>query len=193
MLKQLSVSVLSALLISIPLVHAATFNYQVKVKKTTAPRAVMKMPVLEGAGTKLVNDEIKAFKKSSYTSFQKTYGFSKHADYRFDYKILTNTKQYLALKVTSTVTAADAATTTKYFTIDKSRGQTMTLKYLFSKYSETNINKAIQKKAKNTTFKAMDDDTNFYMNRKNQLVVSFDEGTIAPYSVGSLTYTINVK
>jgi hypothetical protein len=193
MLKQLSVSIVSALLISTPLVHAATFNYNVKAHKTVKSNAVMNVPTLEGAGTALVNKEIKSFNNSAYASFKKTYGASKHANYRFDYKILTNTKQYLAVRVTSTLTAADEASTSKYFTIDKSRGQTMTLKYLFSKYSETNINKALKKKAKNTSFTAMDDETNFYMNKKNQLVVSFDEGTIAPYSAGTLTYTINVK
>lgn len=191
MLKKLFISSVAAMVIGAPVVHAATHNYQVTSHTTNAHNVSIKVPAIKGLGTSSINKQIASFQKSSLKDFKKTYGTSAHADYRFSYNVLTNTKKYLSLKVMASTRAADSATTSKYYTFDKEKGQQVTWKTLQSKRAM--INQTIKKQAKNTSFKSVNNQTSFYMNKKNQLVVAFDEGVIAPYSEGTLTYTINLK
>ena len=167
-------------------VHAATESYV--VEKTG------QMPVMKGASSTAINKQIKTFYNQEYKAFKKDYGNSKHASFNFGYKVLTNNKKYFSFKVTSTVTAADSSSTTRYYTVNKSSKKQVTMKDLLKqKGFKTKVNKAIKKQAKGTEFTSINANTQFYMNKNNQLVVSFDEGTIAPYSAGTLNYTVNLK
>lgn len=195
MKKLLATSVILAALVASPIAaygymnhnaHAASIKYSVKKKGN--------LPVMEGAASASINKQIKTFHDQEYKTFKKDYGKSKHASYTFNYKVLSNTKKYFSFKVTSTVTAADSATTSRYYTVNKQTKKQVTMTNLLKqKGFKTKVNKVIKKQAKSTAFTSINKNTNFYMNKKNQLVVSFDEGTIAPYSAGVLNYTVNLK
>ena len=70
----------------------------------------------------------------------------------------------------------------------------MTLASLYGKGKDYKkiINKAVKKQAKGTSFKSINKETKFYVNKHNKLVLTFDEGEIAPYSEGALSYTVNI-
>lgn len=194
-MKTLLTSLTLAALLVMPSVHAATYNYHITSTTKHQNNATMRVPSIKGAHASAVNKQIKAFNEQQYKAFTKDFGKAKHASYHFDYSLLAQTKKYVSLKVTATTTAADSAAVSKYYTFDRATGRQATLSSLFKKgtnYKKA-INTALRKKAKGTTFKSINDQTSFYMNKKNQLVVAFDEGVIAPYSKGAITYTLNVK
>ncbi len=194
MLKKLFISTVAAMVIGAPVVHAATHSYKVSSQNTNTKQVTMKVPTVKGYGTAAMNKQIQAFQKAQYQDYKKTFKGSKYASYDFNYKVLTNTKKYLALQLSSTVTAGDSATVSKYYTLNKDTGKQVTLASLYGKGKDYKkiINKAVKKQAKGTSFKSINKETKFYVNKHNKLVLTFDEGEIAPYSEGALSYTVNI-
>lgn len=172
---------------------AVIHSYSITPATYATNQATMMIPVMKGPQSASINKQIKAFNNKEYKAFKKDYGTSKHASYNLSYEVLTNNKKYLSLKVTSTTTAADSVSTSRYYTVNKLYGKQVNMKDLFKKKDfKKMVNQAIKKQAKGTSFTSIQDNTSFYMNKNNKLVVVFDEGTIAPYSMGELHYTINI-
>ena len=195
MKKLLASTVILAALVASPIAANTLMNQSAHAQKVTYSISKKSgLVVMKGASSASINKQVKTFHDQEYKAFKKDYGSSKHASYNFGYKLLTNNKIYFSFKVTSTVTAADSSSTTRYYTVNKSSQKQVTMKDLLKqKGFKTKVNKAIKKQAKGTEFTSINANTQFYMNKNNQLVVSFDEGTIAPYSAGELHYTVNLK
>ncbi len=125
------------------------------------------------------------------------------------YEVVTDTDQYFTLKVWTLETAADAAETDYYYTIDRTTGEEITLSDLFSDatYVQTitdEIKSQMRDEMKQDEgklywldqeddmfeFKSIAEDQSFYIDAKGQLVIAFNEGDVAPMYMGAVTFTM---
>lgn len=133
-----------------------------------------------------------------------------HESLDTQYKVLTNNDRLLTVRLDTTIVMASSDVFSKIYHIDKLNDKEVTLKDLFvkdSKYREIisdNIKEQMRnnmKKDENVSYfvdsdmPEMDFDTikknqNFYVNKKNQLVLVFDKYEVAPGYMGQVEFTI---
>lgn len=127
------------------------------------------------------------------------------------YEIVADNDKYLSLRINTTVIMASGADYTKIFTINKATGEVVTLKNLFAEKPDyiTAISDNIKKQMTeqmaaddskmyfyNTgedavdEFKEITGDESFYFNESGELVIVFDEYTVAPGYMGVVEFTI---
>ena len=127
------------------------------------------------------------------------------------YQVVTDNEKYLSLRINTTVIMASGAEYVKIFTIDKATGQVVTLKDLFRNKADyvkalsDNIKEQMREQMaaddSNMYFlesgeDAADDfdqitgDESFYFNENGDLVIVFDEYTVAPGYMGVVEFTI---
>lgn len=127
------------------------------------------------------------------------------------YQVVTDNEKYLSLRINTTVIMASGAEYVKIFTIDKATGQVVTLKDLFRNKADyvkalsDNIKEQMREQMaaddSNMYFlesgeDAADDfdqitgDESFYFNENGELVIVFDEYTVAPGYMGVVEFTI---
>ena len=107
-----------------------------------------------------------------------------------------NNDQLLVIERRQEMSMADTATKFSYTTIDKQRGLVLTLPMLFKSADcqtvlRDYVNKQIKASDKyNTPVEAISKTQTFYINERNQLVLVFQRGDIAPMYVGPVEMTI---
>lgn len=127
------------------------------------------------------------------------------------YDVVTDNSKYLSLRIKTTVIMASGSNYAKIFTIDKATGKVVTLKDLFTGKPDTlsaisdNIKEQMQSQMAadenkqyfidsqddpEDDFKGLTGDESFYFNKDGQLVISFDEDTVAPAYMGVVEFTI---
>lgn len=126
------------------------------------------------------------------------------------YQVVTDTDQYLSLRINTTQTMASGAQFVKIFTIYKPTGQVISLKELLegsedklTAVSDHIKEQMVQQMAEDdskvyfyksdmpeTDFKGLTGDESFYFNHKGQLVIAFDEYQVAPGYMGAVEFTI---
>lgn len=127
------------------------------------------------------------------------------------YEVVTDSEKYLSLRINTTVIMASGADYAKIFTIDKATGKVVTLKDLFkgkTDYIQTvsdNIKEQMRAQmaaddskmyfldsgeAAAEDFDQITGDESFYFDQEGELVIVFDEYTVAPGSMGVVEFTI---
>lgn len=126
---------------------------------------------------------------------------SHYGSLHIDYQILTNTEKWFSLKVMVNETSADSNSYMRIYHIDRQKGQYVTFKDIFSAEKFADIEKIIINKIKtqlnedeNVTYWIEDDfveiesfikeNSNFYFNENNDLVIVYNKFEIAPGSMG---------
>ncbi|MCI8326362.1 MAG: DUF3298 and DUF4163 domain-containing protein [Lachnospiraceae bacterium] len=127
-----------------------------------------------------------------------------------DYKVIRETDQYLAIKIDTTLVMASGTQFTKVFNVDKTTGSMLNLSDFFQKDSDyikvisDNIKKQMEEQMKSDEnisyfynsdvpewdFQTITEDTSFYFNEKEELVLNFNEYEVAPGYMGAVSFTI---
>lgn len=135
-----------------------------------------------------------------------------HQGLDFSYQVITDTPDWFTLKIDVVETAASGYQYSKYYHIDKSTNEIITLKDLFKEGSDylTIISDSIkdqmreQMKEKGeeviywidqtdfpeNNFESIQDDQNFYFKDDGSLVIAFDEYEVAPGYMGCPEFVI---
>lgn len=171
--------------------------------KTTAKQAQKSTKAINQAIAEETNKEIAAFKKSLK---KKGYG-----SLTVKTNVVTNNTNWYVFRLSTTVSKADSMTTSQYYVLSKKTGKQVTLSGMFksgyrkafSKYIIAQMEQAMKKdKNKSYFIKAKGDidgfsqikaKQNFYINKKNQLVIVFDQGEVGPMSMGAQSFVIPSK
>ena len=127
-----------------------------------------------------------------------------------DYQVITDSERLFSIRFDKLVIMASGNETVKIYHIDKKTGELINLSGIFKEgvnYIDP-ISENIRKQMKeqmaadeNVTywldsdtpewdFKSITADTTFYINEEGRLVIVFDEGEVAPMSMGSVEFTI---
>lgn len=126
------------------------------------------------------------------------------------YEVIRDDENYLSIRINSVVVMASGNQFVKIFNIDKSTGEILTLADLFADNSDyaaiisENIKKQMKERMaadENITyfisspeepfgFDTITEETNFYLNENNELVIVFDEYEVAPGFMGVVEFTI---
>jgi len=125
-------------------------------------------------------------------------------------EVLTTTQDYFTLKLLAYQGAGSGYQWNRYYTIDLNTGERLQLKDLFTENADyiTPISENIKQQMREQMaedeqvmywldsdmeewdFKAITDDTSFYLNGDNHLVIGFDEGEVGPMSMGTVEFEI---
>lgn len=126
------------------------------------------------------------------------------------YQVVTDTTNYLCLRIDTTLVMASGTEYTKVFTIDKRTGKMISLSDLFRNKPEMltaisdNIKEQMQAQMAADSsvtyfynsdmpewdFKELRGDESFYFNEKGELVITFDETDVAPAYMGAVEFAI---
>lgn len=126
------------------------------------------------------------------------------------YEVIRETDDYLAIRINTTMVMASGTQFTKVFNVDKTTGNILELADFFKKDSDyikaisDNIKEQMETQMKaddsityfynsdvpEWDFKEITEDTSFYFNEKEELVVNFDEYEVAPGYMGAVSFTI---
>ncbi len=119
-------------------------------------------------------------------------------------------QQYFTLKLTHYEGAADGAEKVYYYTIDLSTGERIALADLFAEdadyvsviseeikrqmreqmAADENAAYWLDEEIESLNFKGINEDTQFYINADSKLVISFNEGDVAPMYMGVVSFEI---
>ena len=126
-------------------------------------------------------------------------------------EIVSTTQDYFTLKLICYQGAGSGAEWNYYYTIDLNTGERLQLKDLFKEGADyiTPISENIKEQMREQmaadenkkywlddaeveewNFKQITDDTAFYLNENGNIVISFDEGDVAPMYMGVVTFEI---
>lgn len=126
------------------------------------------------------------------------------------YEVIRDTDDYLAIRINTTLVMASGSQFTKVFNVDKTTGNILKLADFFQKDSgylkviSDNIKEQMETQMKNDDsvtyfyqsdmpewdFNEITEDTSFYFNDNDELVVNFDEYEVAPGYMGAVSFTI---
>lgn len=126
------------------------------------------------------------------------------------YQVVTDTTNYLCVRIDTTLVMASGTEYTKVFTIDKRTGKIISLSDLFHDKPEMlsaisdNIKEQMQAQMAADSsvtyfynsdmpewdFKELRGDESFYFNEKGELVITFDETDVAPAYMGAVEFAI---
>ena len=126
--------------------------------------------------------------------------------------VVTDNDKYYSVKLSSDVSEADSYEEVHYYTIDKTTGKEVSLKSLFAGSDKdyiTEISDEIKSQMKeqmasddsksywlddpeigDENFDQIDDDTQFYINSDNRLVIAFSQGEVAPMYMGAVEFVM---
>ena len=127
------------------------------------------------------------------------------------YETVTDTEDWFALKITVDEMAASGYEYSRYYNIDKETGAVVELKDLFKEGSDyvsvlselvmsqmreqmaadESVIYFIDSEYEGDSFTSIDPEQNFYMDADGNLVLSFDEYTVAPGYMGVVSFTID--
>lgn len=169
------------------------------------------------SGVTKLNKDIRTYTNGLIKEFKKNLKEDGYRSLTVSYKIMTDNDKMFTLRLTTTDALGSSNTTYKFYHLDKQSGKTMQLKDLFKKNANyvTVLSNEIKKQMreqmkdeksnktyfldskdkdlKGLDFKAIKKNQNFYINKKGNLVISFDKYEVAPGYMGTPQFTISQK
>ena len=161
--------------------------------------------------TEEINTEIQKITDQLVKEFEDNLAHEEgYQDVVVNSEVLTATEDYFTLKLNCYQGAGSGYQFNYYYTIDLNTGKRLQLKDLFREDADyiTSISKNIRKQMKKQmaedenviywldneirewNFKNITDKTSFYLNREGNLVISFNEGDVAPMYMGIVEFEI---
>ena len=160
-----------------------------------------------------INEEVKELTDEIITRFRKSAEElpDSHFDLLIDYETVTNNENWFTLKITVTESAGTGSNAYRYYHIDKTRGEIVTLSdvfnenfdyvYVFSEYIKQQMLRQMEEDpdviywmySDNKTFWGfyeISPDQNFYFNQDGDLVIVFDKYEVAPGTMGYPEFVI---
>lgn len=164
-----------------------------------------------GAGGSFINKDVEEIaeelKEEFYAEVNAQTGG--HSSVVVDYDILHNTERWFTMRLTVNTISASASTSYRFYNVDRSTGQIVMLKDLFTTEDFSAVIAAdLQKQMRQqmaedesivywldkaefgTDFTAVDGEHNFYFNDKGDLVIPFDAYEVGPGSIGSPEFVV---
>ena len=161
--------------------------------------------------TEEINTEIQKITDQLVKEFEDNLAHEEgYQDVVVNSEVLTATEDYFTLKLNCYQGAGSGYQFNYYYTIDLNTGKRLQLKDLFREDADyiTSISENIRKQMKKQmaedenviywldneirewNFKNITDKTSFYLNREGNLVISFNEGDVAPMYMGIVEFEI---
>ena len=161
--------------------------------------------------TEEINEEIHRITDAMIAEFEENLGDEiGYQDILVDSEILDTTQDYFTLKLICYQGAGSGMQWNYYYTIDLNTGERLKLKDLFVEGSDyitpisENIKVQMQEQMdademvyywlndeiEGLNFKAITDETSFYLNEKDHVVIGFNEGDVAPMYMGTVEFEI---
>ncbi len=158
-----------------------------------------------------INAEIEALAQKYIDEFEANMEAEGYQELVINYEPIQSNDQYFTLKLTCYEAAASGVEWNYYYTIDLVTGERLALKELFvdgadyiTPISENIIAQMRQQMAADENmiywlddpdfpefnFTSIKEDTQFYLNENGNIVISFNEGDVAPMYMGVCTFEI---
>lgn len=184
------------------------FEADIKVPKVTLEEG--------GSGTEIAaNQSIDEYADQLMKQYEDDLAASEgegHYSLTSNYEVVTDNSKYLCIRVNTTLVMASGAEYVKVFTVDKATGQTVSLDQLFSmdqdykKKISDNIKQQMTEQmaadeyityffgnndmGDEFNFNQITGNESFYFNANGELVITFDEYTVAPGFMGAVEFII---
>lgn len=169
--------------------------------------ADVSVPELDGsAAAREVSDQVRAYTDQLIAQFQTDCEILGEGYESLDVTstVVTDSDSWFTLRVDATETRASGYQFSRFYHIDKITGQAVTLRDLFREDADyvTALSGEVLRQMEERMaadesiiyfpekFTAIDPEQNFYFNEDGELVLVFDEYTIAPGSMGMPEFTI---
>lgn len=162
-------------------------------------------------GVEAVNQDMEATVEELIRQFEDTLSEEGYHGLHVTQEIVTDNERYYTVKLSVLETEASGYEHNQFYTIDKQTGNVVTLEDLFVEGSDyisaisENIKTQMQEQMAadegviyfldnddmpEFNFQGITEQTNFYFNEKDELVIAFDEYEVAPGSMGTPEFVI---
>lgn len=162
---------------------------------------------------KEINAQMEQKTEKLLKEFKKQVGALGYSSLTVDSKVVTNSSKYYCVMLSAFSSQADGYQADAFYTIEKSTGNLLELSNLFPENADyvdvltAQIKKQMRqnmKKDENNVyfldtdtpaalFDKIDENQQFYINGKDEIVICFAEGDVAPASMGTLHFVIPQK
>ena len=162
--------------------------------------------------TREINAEIEEITQQILNEFKEGLQYEEgYQDIMVKHEVLSTTDNYFTLKLICYQASGSGAQWNYFYTIDLQSGERLALKDLFADGADyiTPVSEEIRKQMKEQmaqdenvmywvdnedipewNFRQITDDTAFYVNQNNDLVIAFNEGDVAPMYMGCVEFII---
>ena len=162
-------------------------------------------------GVEAVNQDMEATVEELIRQFEDTLSEEGYHGLHVSQEVVTDNERYYTVKLSVLETEASGYEHNQFYTIDKQTGNVVTLEDLFAEGSDyisaisENIKTQMQEQMAadegviyfldnddmpEFNFQGITEQTNFYFNEKDELVIAFDEYEVAPGSMGAPEFVI---
>lgn len=162
-------------------------------------------------GVEAVNQDMEATVEELIRQFEDTLSEEGYHGLHVSQEVVTDNERYYTVKLSVLETEASGYENNQFYTIDKQTGNVVTLEDLFVEGSDyisaisENIKTQMQEQMAadegviyfldnddmpEFNFQGITEQTNFYFNEKDELVIAFDEYEVAPGSMGTPEFVI---
>ena len=162
-------------------------------------------------GVEAVNQDMEATVEELIRQFEDTLSEEGYHGLHVTQEVVTDNERYYTVKLSVLETEASGYEHNQFYTIDKQTGNVVTLEDLFVEGSDyisaisENIKTQMQEQMAadegviyfldnddmpEFNFQGITEQTNFYFNEKDELVIAFDEYEVAPGSMGAPEFVI---
>lgn len=162
-------------------------------------------------GVEAVNQNMEATVEELIRQFEDTLSEEGYHGLHVTQEVVTDNERYYTVKLSVLETEASGYEHNQFYTIDKQTGNVVTLEDLFAEGSDyisaisENIKTQMQEQMAadegviyfldnddmpEFNFQGITEQTNFYFNEKDELVIAFDEYEVAPGSMGTPEFVI---
>ena len=162
-------------------------------------------------GVEAVNQDMEATIEELIRQFEDTLSEEGYHGLHVSQEVVTDNDRYYTVKLSVLETEASGYEHNQFYTIDKQTGNVVTLEDLFAEGSDyiSAISENIKTQMKEQmaadegviyfldnddmpefNFQGITEQTNFYFNEKDELVIAFDEYEVAPGSMGAPEFVI---
>ena len=162
-------------------------------------------------GVEAVNQDMEATVEELIRQFEDTLSEEGYHGLHVTQEVVTDNARYYTVKLSVLETEASGYEHNQFYTIDKQTGSVVTLEDLFAEGSDyiSAISENIKTQMKEQmaadegviyfldnddmpefNFQGITEQTNFYFNEKDELVIAFDEYEVAPGSMGAPEFVI---
>ena len=199
------------------LVDVITFrNYEVETETKVADVKVPEVVINEtqetlAETTAEINTEMDALAQKHIDEFKANMEAEGYQELVIDYETIQSNEHFFTIKLTCYEAAASGVEWNYYYTIDLTTGERLALKELFADgadyitpISENIIAQMREQMAADENmiywlddpdmpefnFTSIKEDTQFYLNKNGNIVISFNEGDVAPMYMGVCTFEI---
>ena len=157
-----------------------------------------------------INATIQRITEEQIAAFREELGSEGFSKLEISTEVVTDNDNWYSVSLTQLSQSADSAENRHYFTIRKRDGKLMTLRDLFAPGSDYRkvVSEEIKRQMREdmaqnpenvywldsdsagNEFTEISERQSFYINREGKLVICFDEGDVAPMSMGSLQFVM---